>query len=379
MTDYDLYILALIAVRGIGPHTAKLLINEVGDAKSVFSMSRAAMNSIAGIGDKTYECIAEQRNEVIEEAKREMDYMRTHAIRQINYSDAEFPLRLNAMLDGPLAVFVKGNGSLEPKRSISVVGTRKATDDGRQICSEIVRDLARRCPDVTIVSGLAYGIDIAAHRAALANDLPTIAVLAHGLDHIYPAAHKTEAAQMMENGALLTEYRVDTQMERKQFVSRNRLIAALTDATLVVESPENGGSMLTMRYAASYSREIMAVPGSPLNETSRGCNWAIKTGFAKMVENADDIATVMGWGEDDNRLEEYRFDNTKKTTQEPREPLSDEEQALWDALQNEKEGLTASLLSAKMQMPVRNVNAILFDLEMKERVKVMPGNNYKAI
>ncbi|MBP5420311.1 MAG: DNA-processing protein DprA [Bacteroidales bacterium] len=374
MTDYDLYINALIAVRGVGPHTAKLLVNEAGDAKSVFSMSRAEMNAIAGIGDKTYEYITTQKNEVIEEAKREQDYMNKHAIRQINYIDAAFPLRFNAMLDGPLAIFVKGEGSLQPQKSLSVVGTRKATDEGKQICTEIVGALARRFPDLTIVSGLAYGIDITAHRAALTNNVPTIAVLAHGLDHIYPAAHKNEAALMMENGALLTEYRVGTPMERKQFVSRNRLIAALTDATLVVESSENGGSMLTMRYAASYSREIMVVPGSPLSESFRGCNWAIKTGFAKMVENADDVAAVMNW-ENDNEIE--KRDNIIEMEQ--REPLGESEQLLWDVLQTEKDGLTASMLSAKMQMPVRNVNAILFDLEMKERVKAMPGNNYKAI
>lgn len=301
---------------------------------------------------------------------RELKFCSDHGIQVICYGDEAYPQRLMVCRDAPLVLFYLGNAPLNARHIISIVGTRHLSPYGRDLCERITADLGRLLPDALVVSGLAYGADINAHRGALANNLSTVAVVAHGLDRIYPYTHKATAAQMTRQGGLLTEYPMGTEPERYNFVHRNRIVAALADCTIVIESARRGGSMITAERAREFGRPILACPGRLTDVTSEGCNRAIAEGKAFAFTDVADLIVRMGWesaGSQDAVQQPLFVESLS---------LSAEEQQLVSALRG-TEGLTADQLALATQMPAFQVGAILTDMEMQGLLALMPGGLYR--
>jgi DNA processing protein len=270
-------------------------------------------------------------------------------------------------------LYVKGDTTFELRPVLSIVGTRRATDTGKILCEQFVKDLSERYPDVLIVSGLAYGIDICAHKAALKYGLDTVAVVAHGLDRIYPYIHRNVAKEMIDSGgAVLTEFMSRTNPDRYNFVQRNRIVAGLSDAVVVVESGAKGGALITARIASSYNRDVLAFPGNPQDEVSKGCNYLIKKNVAALIESVDDLEYALGWESKINRGEEAT--QRKLFT----EFSSENEKLIYTILTEEKE-ITASELCIKSHLPVSMVNALLLNLEFAGLVKALPGNAFRVL
>ena len=253
---------------------------------------------------------------------------------------------------------------------VSMVGTRMATQYGKQFCADFVRDLSALCPDVMIVSGLAYGIDIHSHRAAIANHLPTIGVLAHGLDRIYPSQHRQTATEMLSNGGLLTEFLTDTEPEAYNFVSRNRIVAGMTDATIVVESAIKGGSLVTASLANTYNRDCFAVPGRINDEKSKGCNYLIRDSKASLITNAEDFINAMGWQTPSAKPDAIQRNLFVDLT---------EEEALVVNLLQQRCDLHVNTLTVETNMPIHQLTSLLFGLEMKGVVKALVGGVYHLL
>mgnify|MGYP003305970497 CR=1 FL=1 len=288
-----LSLIALQHIPGVGSITAKRLVEGAGSAAQIFEHRTELPSIIPGIQPALVKSLdsplAHQR------AEREMEFIDKHHITCIGYHDEAYPYRLRECVDAPTLLFYRGNTTLNPHRVISIVGTRKCTDYGRDLCEALVRDLSAQCPDTLIVSGLAYGIDVCAHRAAIKYGLPTVGVLAHGLDRIYPAAHRNVAKAMLENGGLLTEFMSGTESLPAYFVRRNRIVAGMADATVVVESASSGGSLITASIAHSYSRDCFAFPGRVTDENSKGCNALICSNRAALITCAADFVEAMNW------------------------------------------------------------------------------------
>lgn len=301
---------------------------------------------------------------------RELKFCSDHGIQVICYGDEAYPQRLQVCRDAPLVLFYLGNAPLNARHIISIVGTRHLSPYGRDLCERITADLGRLLPDALVVSGLAYGADINAHRGALANNLSTVAVVAHGLDRIYPYTHKSTAAQMTRQGGLLTEYPMGTEPERYNFVHRNRIVAALADCTIVVESARRGGSMITAERAREFGRPVLACPGRLTDATSEGCNRAIAEGKAFAFTDVADLIVRMGWESTGSQgaVQQPLFAESLS--------LSAEEQQLVSALRG-TEGLTADQLALATQMPAFQVGAILTDMEMQGLLALMPGGLYR--
>ena len=253
-----------------------------------------------------------------------------------------------------------------------MVGTRRATDYGKQFCAGFLRDLAALCPDVLVVSGLAYGIDIHAHRAALANNLPTVAVLAHGLDRIYPHLHRKTAIDMLAQGGLLTEFLSETNPDRHNFVSRNRIVAGMSDATIVVESAAKGGSLITAELAEGYHRDCFAVPGRVTDESSIGCNRLIRDNKAALIQDAEEFVQVMGWGAAGQPAR-------REGIQRNLFPELTEEEELVVRILMRQGDLHINALVVEADIPVNRMSALLFELEMKGVVKAMVGGVYHLL
>lgn len=302
-------------------------------------------------------------------AQVELDYCAAHGVQVIPYSSSAYPTLLQGdeVADAPLQLFYRGTGELNRRHVLSVVGTRHITEYGKQFCEDFFRELARQVPDVLIVSGLAYGVDIHAHRAALANGLDTVAVLAHGHDRLYPPMHKATAQEMTLHGGLLTEYFTHTVPDKGNFVRRNRIVAGIATGTLVVESASRGGALITARLACDYGRDVMAVPGRINDEYSAGCNHLIRDQRASLVTSVDDVMRVMNWESVENR----------KNSQPQLFPVLTPEQERLVAALREHEDLSADRLSALTGIAVPQLADMLFDLEDLSVVKRLPGNRYR--
>jgi DNA processing protein len=264
--------------------------------------------------------------------------------------------------------YLKGEADLDAEKAISIVGTRNATDYGRQMCEELIRDLAEKGHRFLVVSGLAYGIDIQAHKSSLKYRIPTIGVLGHGLDKLYPAAHARTASAMLDNGALITDFPSKTKIDPPNFIRRNRLIAGLSDATVVVESGEKGGALITADIAASYERDVCAFPGRAADFYSRGCNDLIKRNIAALIENAADLEYVLGWADPVKArqpVQQQLFVN-----------LTAEEEKLIDGLKKDEKIHIDSLCQAT-EMPMGKISSLLLELEFKGVVDAFPGNLYR--
>jgi len=314
----------------------------------------------------------EHMTEALDKAKTEMEFIQKHQIKTFFYKDANYPLHLQQCPDAPILLYGKGALNFNEGKMVSIVGTRMATDRGKELTRQLVMDLKEMVSDVTIISGLAYGIDVAAHRAAIEAGLPTIIVPAHGLDRIYPSLHRNVAIQALEKGGILTEYTSDTEPEKWNFVARNRIVAGLADAVVVVESKEKGGSLITAGMAMDYNRDVFTFPGRATDDNAHGCNILIKDQKAALIENAEDLVRAMQW-----EVEQPRGVQTKISGFD--ESISAEQQVLLDKLREQEEGIYINLLVMETKRPYSDVVSDLMQLEMNGWVKSMPGGMYRAM
>lgn len=307
-------------------------------------------------------------------AEKEMEYATRHGISIMGFDDMQYPERLRHCDDAPLVLFFKGTGPLNRRRVINIVGTRHCTPYGRDCTEQFVARLKQLCPDTLIVSGLAYGVDICAHRAALANGMDTVAVLAHGLDYLYPQRHKDTAKEMLSHGGLLTEFFTNTNADKMNFIRRNRIVAGMADATILVESASHGGGLVTARIANSYNREVFAFPGKVTDEYSAGCNHLIRDNKAALINNADDFVQAMGW-QCDTLLNEARKQGIER---ELFPNLTPEEQSVVNTLSVHND-LPVGMLAVQTNIPISQLTALLFQLEMKGVVSIQAGGVYHLL
>jgi len=304
-------------------------------------------------------------------ADAEMEYNLQNGISAFSLADNDYPQRLKNCDDAPLVLFYKGTACLNRARVINIVGTRHCTAYGQDIIRRFVYELKTLCPEVLIVSGLAYGVDINAHRQALANGLDTVGVLAHGLDYLYPTRHKQTAEEMIKRGGLLTEFLTNTNADKLNFVRRNRIVAGIADACVLVESAAHGGGLITTAIARDYNREVFAFPG-PVGATySEGCNNLIRDHKAQLVCSAADFVQAMGWENDFKRLQAARQGIERQLFPQ----LSAEEKAVVLALQKLNDQ-PISQLSVTANIPISRLTALLFQLEMKGVIKLLAGGSY---
>lgn len=304
-------------------------------------------------------------------ADAEMEYNLQNGISAFSLADNDYPQRLKNCDDAPLVLFYKGTACLNRARVINIVGTRHCTAYGQDIIRKFVYELKTLCPEVLIVSGLAYGVDINAHRQALANGLDTVGVLAHGLDYLYPTRHKQTAEEMIKRGGLLTEFLTNTNADKLNFVRRNRIVAGIADACVLVESAAHGGGLITTALARDYNREVFAFPGSVGATYSEGCNNLIRDHKAQLVCSAADFVQAMGWENDFKRLQAARQGIERQLFPQ----LSAEEKAVVLALQKLNDQ-PISQLSVTANIPISRLTALLFQLEMKGVIKLLAGGSY---
>jgi DNA processing protein len=357
--------LALTFIQGVGDVLAKHLISYCGAAEKVFEANKSKLLRIPNIGEVLAEQILQQGKQAIDRASKEVQRTEKQGIKMLSYLDAAYPQRLKELEDAPTILFYKGNADLNYPRIISIVGTRQATEYGKSVTEEIIDDIKKFNP--LIISGLAYGIDIAAHRAALKAGLQTLGVLGSGLDVIYPASHKTTALQMCQQGGLLSEYVLETSPDAPHFPQRNRIVAGLSDAVIVVEAAEKGGALITANVANQYNREVFAVVGNINNKYSAGCNLLIKNHKANIYTTASDLIEALQWKE--GHLEAAA--TAKKITFQ----LDTEEQKVYDLLAKNKE-MGLDELGWQSQLGVSRVASVLLNLEFKNLVKALPGKKF---
>ncbi len=357
------YQIALTMAPAIGPVTARKLISRAGSAREVFKLNRASLEKIERIGPHLSQSI--HKSALLEKADKEMEFLE----RPLYFEDAEYPARLKECEDAPILLYSRGSEGLNTQRALSVVGTRKASSYGKELCRKIVLDLGSMISDLVIISGLAFGIDVIAHRAALEAGIPTVAVLGHGLSTLYPNAHRETAKKICQQGALVTDFHSGMGPERNNFLRRNRIIAGMADATLVVESAASGGALITAAMASSYQRDVLAVPGRATDERSKGCNRLIKSNVAALVESADDVIKHLNWSNDLLPAQGHLFEKISFTDQEK----------LVLELITRHNGLRPEELSSFSDIPIQIILSILTQMELKRWVHVEPGSLYQSM
>ncbi len=350
-----------------------LMYRELGNAQTIIE-HHANIRDI--FPDASEKLVNGLRN--IDEAKAraeaEMEFCQKHGILPLPMNDEHYPARLRECDDAPLMLFYRGNADLNQQRVINIVGTRHCTAYGKDVISRFVRDLKSLCPQLMIVSGLAYGVDINAHRAALENGYETVGVLAHGLDQIYPPRHRETAVKMISQGGLLTEFFTQTNADKVNFVRRNRIVAGMSDACILVESAARGGGLITARLSRDYNRDVFAFPGRVGDEYSEGCNNLIRNNGAALITSAQDFVEAMGWITD-AQLNEAR---QKGIERQLFPSLSPEEMQIVGALQKQNDQ-QINMLSVTSNLPVARLTAILFEMELKGVVKVLAGGTYHLL
>jgi DNA processing protein len=362
------YKIGISLIPGIGSINAKKLIAYTGGVEAVFKEKKKSLLKIPGIGESLAESIVNQK--IINLAEKEVGFIDRYQIKYHFYLDEAYPARLKNCEDGPVILFYKGEINFNQSKVLSIVGTRNATDYGKECCNKLTDDLKARNHQVLIVSGLAYGVDICAHRAALRNRFETVAVLGHGLATLYPAVHKTTAKEITKQGALVTDFVSDTQPDRNNFVKRNRIIAGLADATLVIESGIKGGALITADLAGSYNRDVMAFPGRSTDAFSQGCNWLIKTNKAALIETVEDLEYLLGW---DPPGTQKPVIQTELFTE-----ISPEERQIVETLRETGE-LPIDLICIRVDMPMSKVSALLLNLEFAGLIRSLPGKVYRLV
>ncbi|MFA6085999.1 DNA-processing protein DprA [Mucilaginibacter sp.] len=360
-----LHQLALTFIKNIGPSTARLLLAHIGDAETIFKTNKAKFIKVPGIGEKTIGQL--DFDEGIRKAEAELKNIEKNNIDVIFYTDARFPRRLKNCHDAPILLHSKGNANFNMHRVVSIVGTRNATDYGRQLCKQLVEELKEY--NTLIVSGLALGIDVAAHKESIKLGVPTVGVLGHGLDKLYPSQNRATAEKMLENGGLLTEYPFGTVPDRQHFPERNRIVAGMADATVVVEAGLKGGALITAEIANSYNRDVFAFPGRLGDEYSEGCNFLIRNNKAALLTCVADLAYSLGW---------EKNSDLKGAPEQLMLPidLSVQEKAIYDIIQQHKAPLPIDDLSIKANMPVSQLAMTLLDMELQGFIRSLPGKAY---
>lgn len=386
-----LYAVALTFLPGLTQNQALEIIRETGDAEAALLHPQESLQSLnEQMKPYLIHTIERGRKEALEKAQMEVNYCQKHSIQILSITSPDYPERLRQCPDPPIVLYYRGNVSLNPQYSLSTVGTRKITEYGKRMCSKIMKELAKELPDTLVVSGLAYGVDIHAQRAAYQEGMATIGVVAHGLDQIYPAAHRNDAVAFCKHGGIITEYAHGTEPLQGNFLRRNRIIAGMTDATLVVESAEHGGSLVTARLANEYNRPVFACPGRVTDLYSVGCNMLIKKQEAYITTCAEDIIHEIGWWEHTNtykskprQLELFSNTNTKayaftdshkgsSQTIEGTPQLPSDQQQILDAL-SPTDGLSAQQLCAQTGLTTAVLTTLLFQMEMAGLIKTLPG------
>ncbi|MBG0859561.1 MAG: DNA-protecting protein DprA [Bacteroidales bacterium] len=359
--------IALGLIPGIGDINARKLVSHFGSVEAIFSEPYRNLTKIPGIGPELAKNISNRS--YLEIAGREVEYVTRNNIRTFFYLDNDYPYRLRQCDDSPVVFFFRGTSDLNSAKILSVVGTRSATTRGKEICEKIISGLAAGHSDLIIVSGLAYGIDITSHKAALSNNLQTIGVLGHGFRTIYPSVHRSTADLMIRNGGLLTDFISDALPERNNFLKRNRIIAGLSDATLIVESGIKGGALITADIANSYNRDVFAVPGRPEDQWSAGCNSLIKSNKAALIDSSDDIEYFLNWkpGKSKQPVQKSLFSELDET-----------EKPVFELLTRESE-MTIDAICRSLGLPVCKLSAILLQMEFKGLIKCYPGNVYRIV
>ena len=314
--------------------------------------------------------------ETLTHAKREWNWINAHGIRVWTLTDEDYPYRLRQCPDRPLVLYSKGNVHPSDGHIVSIVGTRRPTERGKELTNAFVRDLASRLDSLTIVSGGAYGIDIAAHRAALQYGVPTIIIPAHGLDRIYPFRHRPEAIASLERGGILTEFPSGTEPIASNFVQRNRIVAGLADAVVVVESRDRGGSLITARMASDYNRELFAFPGRPDDISSAGCNQLIQSSKAQLITSADDLIETMQWK---TTTVSHNPTDTQTTMVGLLDDLTPDQQILLAKLNEAEEGLHINLLVMETERAYSDVSSDLVSLELQGLIRSLPGGIYRLV
>lgn len=359
--DDLLYQIAITKISKVGHKNAKRLIAHFGTPKNVFKASKKELSEIFGIGDAR---VTEIKSDIpLQKAYKELAYNKEHGIRAIFFNDEDYPRRLREVEDGPIVIYVRGNADLNPERMISVVGTRKPSNLGAHLCSRLIEDLKEYNP--TIVSGLAFGVDAIAHRTALECGLPTIGVVAHGHGDMYPAQHRSLAERMSANGAVLSEFTHNITAEREFFPMRNRIIAGLGDAVVVVQTAKKGGSMISADLANAYSRDVFTFPGRVGDQAFQGCNLLIKENRAQLIESAADLAFQLGWDQPKPKVFQ-----TELFAQ-----LTEQEAALVDLFKDAPE-LSIDQISARAKLPLSQLSNLLLQMEFKSILLSHPGKKY---
>ena len=360
-----LYRIALSNLPGIGDINARKLLEHLGDAEAIFREPSKNLQKIPGIGTKLAGYI--KSGSSLSRAEKEAEFIRRHKITPLWYTDNQYPARLKECADSPILLFCKGDIHYDATKVLSIIGTRSATRRGREFCESIITDLAASHSSLVIVSGLAYGIDITAHKSALKNDIPTIGIMAHGFETIYPQVHAATAREMLNRGGLVTDFLSDEPPDRNNFLKRNRIIAGMADATLVIESGVKGGAMVTADIAISYAREVFAVPGFPGEKQSSGCNLLIKSNKASLTEKAKDIEYFMGW-------EIEKTDSPEQQTLFP--DMTPLEKEIYLILQKH-EYLTGDQIGSLLDTPAHRLSSALLSLQFSGQISALPGNIFK--
>ncbi|XCF06563.1 DNA-processing protein DprA [Tamlana crocina] len=367
MTENDLlYTLALQHVPNIGDITAKRLIAHCGSAEAVLKEKKQNLLKIDGIGSVTVSDLFKTHH--LKEAEQELEFIKSNGIKVLYFQESDYPERLKHCIDGPILLFQAGNIDLKSQRVISIVGTRKITTSGIAFCESLIEQLVPYNP--VIVSGFAYGTDITAHKAAMKNNLQTIGCLAHGLNQIYPKVHKKYMVEVEKNGGFFTDFWSTDKFDRNNFLKRNRVIAGLSEATIVIESAEKGGSLVTADIANSYNREVFAVPGRTTDSQSTGCNNLIKQQKAHMLTVPADIPYILNW--------ELESKEKPAVQKQLFVELDDTEKAIYNFLkENEKEQL--DMIAINCQIPIFKVASVLLNMELKGVVRPLPGKMFEVV
>ena len=359
------YLLALLRVEGVGDIMAKKLLTHFGTAEKVLNAKSNQLAVIDGVGSVLLRNFKDKS--IFEKAKQELDFIEKNNIKVTTFQEDDYPDRLKHCIDGPVLLFSAGNINLKNRKIISIVGTRQITSYGTEFCRKLIEDLAPLDP--IIVSGFAYGVDIVAHQLAMDHNLQTIGVLAHGLNQIYPKTHKKYMSKMEQNGGFMTEFWSTSNPDKENFVRRNRIVAGMTEATIVIESADKGGSLITANMDNDYNRDVFAVPGRITDKYSMGCNNLIKTQKANVLTSAADLIYILNW------------DISKETKTIQKQlfvELDSDEQKVYDYLLKSGKELM-DIIALHCDFPIYRISGLLLNMELKGVIRPLPGKMFEAI
>jgi DNA processing protein len=373
MKSAVLYTLAFTRLTSFNLDVALRLYRELGSGQAIYEHRHDLRDVLPDCSDRLVSALQDW-SLPLSRTEQELAFVQKHGIKVLCYGDAAYPQRLTECDDAPIVLYYLGNADLNQRRIVSIVGTRHCTSYGQDLIRHFITGLREQCPEMLIISGLAYGVDISAHRQALASGYETLGVLAHGLDELYPPQHRETAKQMLAQGGLITEYMSESFIDKLNFVRRNRIVAGMSDATILVESAAKGGGLITTSIAQDYNRSVFAFPGAVGATYSVGCNNLIRNNGAQLITSATDFVESMGW-QDDSQLAKARHDGIERNCFPD---LSDKEQKVVNVLTQMNDS-HLNLLSVKTGMSAGQLTALLFQLEMKGVVRPMAGGTYHLL